>query len=340
MRAARVRGRLGAYAFATFSALAVPGAGRAEAPSAAPPADARARLARMHAAAEERNYAGTLVFSAGGHLSSARVAHFRVGARVYERFESLDGRDERVFRVDEAVHTFWPGARVAVIEKLRPASPLPSATHAVEPRALDQYTLKDEGRGRIAGREAQVFLLEPRDTMRYAQRLWADAETGLMLRADVIGPDRQVLESSAFSAVELGIRPQADSVMGAVKRLEGYRVLRPVQQAAGLGDEGWALVPPAPGFTLSDTQKRALAAPDAPADAAASMVLQAVYSDGLTQVSLFIEPQDAKRPEGTLAPMGATATLRRRVGEHLVTVMGDVPPATLEAFARALQRTR
>ena len=32
-----------------------------------------------------------------------------------------------------------------------------------------------------------AFLLEPRDALRYAQRLWADVATGLMLRADVIG---------------------------------------------------------------------------------------------------------------------------------------------------------
>jgi sigma-E factor negative regulatory protein RseB len=58
-------------------------------------------------------------------------------------------------------------------------------------------------------------------------------------------------------------------------------------------------------------------------------------------VSLFIEPYDAKRAVVPLAgQLGATATLRQRRGEHWITVMGDVPSATLKAFAEALERRR
>ena len=38
--------------------------------------------------------------------------------------------------------------------------------------------------------------------------------------------------------------------------------------------------------------------------------------------------------------VGATGTLRQRRGLHWITVMGDVPPPTLKAFAEALQRKR
>ena len=37
---------------------------------------------------------------------------------------------------------------------------------------------------------------------------------------------------------------------------------------------------------------------------------------------------------------GATATVMQRHGEHWITVVGDVPPATLELFAAAVQRRR
>ena len=67
--------------------------------------------------------------------------------------------------------------------------------------------------------------------------------------------------------------------------------------------------------------------------------LQAVFTDGLTHVSLFVEPVDSRRDHAELAgQLGATATLRQRRGLHWITVMGDVPPATLRAFADALRR--
>ncbi|NLZ40025.1 MAG: transcriptional regulator, partial [Comamonadaceae bacterium] len=70
-------------------------------------------------------------------------------------------------------------------------------------------------------------------------------------------------------------------------------------------------------------------------------VLQAVFSDGLTHVSLFVEPYRAERHRGAVqARLGATSTVTRRLDEHWVTVVGDVPVATLERFAAALERRR
>jgi sigma-E factor negative regulatory protein RseB len=68
-------------------------------------------------------------------------------------------------------------------------------------------------------------------------------------------------------------------------------------------------------------------------------VLQAVFSDGLTHVSLFIEPFDAARHQHDLqAQFGATHSIAGRRGDHWVTAMGDVPPATLKLFFDALER--
>jgi sigma-E factor negative regulatory protein RseB len=70
-----------------------------------------------------------------------------------------------------------------------------------------------------------------------------------------------------------------------------------------------------------------------------AQVVQAVFSDGLTHVSIFIEPLDRRPPtQDGNEQIGATATLRQRRGDHWITVMGDVPPPTLKAFADALER--
>jgi sigma-E factor negative regulatory protein RseB len=70
-------------------------------------------------------------------------------------------------------------------------------------------------------------------------------------------------------------------------------------------------------------------------------MLHAVFSDGLTHVSVFVERFNTERHRAkTQARMGATNTLSRRDGEHWFTVVGDVPVAALEQFALALERRR
>ena len=82
-------------------------------------------------------------------------------------------------------------------------------------------------------------------------------------------------------------------------------------------------------------------APGDDAPDAAAKVLQAIYSDGLATVSVFVEPYDAQRHgRSQQTSIGATQTLTRREGDWWVTLVGDVPAATLRDFASALTRTR
>ena len=69
-------------------------------------------------------------------------------------------------------------------------------------------------------------------------------------------------------------------------------------------------------------------------------VLQTIFSDGLTHVSVFIEPFDPQRHTRPMqAAVGPTWTLMQRQGPWWVTIVGDVPPATLRVFAKGLERS-
>jgi sigma-E factor negative regulatory protein RseB len=94
-----------------------------------------------------------------------------------------------------------------------------------------------------------------------------------------------------------------------------------------------------PGFGLVSCTKRPL---DAATDAGAPVqVLQSVFSDGLTHVSVFIEPYDAsrhKQPLGT--SLGATHSVMNRHGDWWFTVVGEVPMATVQQFEAMFERRR
>lgn len=294
-------------------------------------------LARIQQAAVDTSYQGTLSFSAGGVVSSSRVEHYCDGRQRYERLEVLDGRARLQYRHNDRVVTVWPASKLALVEPRGALAEFPALPVATGTRAADHYDLRSVGQDRVAGHDVEVLMARPRDKHRYAQRLWAERETGLLLRSDVLGPAGEVLESSAFTDVKLGGRPQPDTVLKPMKKLDGLRVVQPQTQRVLLEAEGWTLARTVPGFQLVSCNRRAL---DAAADNASSVV-QSVFSDGMAHVSVFIEPYDARRhqqPMGT--SLGATHTLMNRRGDWWVTVVGEVPMATMHLFEAMLERKR
>lgn len=293
---------------------------------------------RIHDAASHRNFQGTFVVSTGGAVSSARIAHFCVGASQFERIESLDGQMRRVFRHDDVVHTLWPKSRVALVEQRKLVSTFPALLQSGDDRIAAFYEVSAQGTQRMAGRDADVLLLRPKDDRRYGYRLWADRETGLLLRVEVLGERGEVLESSAFSDLTIGVKAQPDTILLPMKKLEGYRVVHPTMTPTQLGAEGWKLRQGVPGFEQVGCVRRPLGGTADGDGQNPTQVLQAIYSDGLTHVSVFIEPYSPARHSNAMhAVFGATQTLMRRLGSWWVTVVGDVPAATLKQFASALE---
>lgn len=305
---------------------------------------ARAWAQRVHGAATQRNYSGTQVFSSGAAVSSARVLHYSEGAQQYESLEMLDGQARRVLRHNDTVYTLWPKKQVAVVEQRPPVPPFPALPQGGGD-LFESYELMPLGSDRQAGHDVDVFVLKPRDTLRFAQRLWADSASGLLLRADVLGPRGELLESASFSDVAIDVRPQPDVVLSAVRALDGgWRVKRVSAQPTQLETEGWTLRQPVSGFRPVGCVKRPLrrvAVEGEGQGADPGDVLHAVYSDGLTHVSLFVEPFDAERHTRSMQMMvGATHTLMTRRGDWWVTAVGDVPMETLKRFVAALERRK
>jgi sigma-E factor negative regulatory protein RseB len=302
------------------------------------PAQALQWLQRMHVAATQHNYQGTLVVSSGASMASSRVAHFGEGRQSYERVEVLDGHPKRVLRHNDKVLTLWPASRVASFEQRDAIAPFPALPAADEAGLLERYEMVAQGTGRVAGHEAVVLLMRPRDGWRFAQRLWAEPGSGLLLRSDVLGADGRVLESSAFSDLKLGAGSKPESVQAALKQLDGWRVLKPQIQQTALEAEGWQLKSPVAGFRQAGCVKRQLD----PADEARvpGGVIQTTFTDGMTHVSLFIEPFQGERHRAGSMVAGATHTWMQPLGAFWLTVVGEVPMATLKQFAAALERQR
>jgi sigma-E factor negative regulatory protein RseB len=351
-RVSRARGtleRISRFSGALVCAAAL-SAGSVRAQSQKPPAppqstasgesagDLRGWLARIHDAAARSNYVGTFVNSTGTSVLSSRVGHYVEGRNTLERVDALDGEPRSMLRVNDEVRTLWPRYRVAVVEPVDPRASFPALVSGSEKHIPDFYELHVQPSERIAGHDADRLLLKARDDSRFDHVIWADHATGLLLRVDVQVAGR-TLESSGFSDVNIGVKPDASAVYAELHRADGYHIVRPEVEHTKLEADGWTMqasLLPA-GFQSLGCVRRAL---DVPGESAGhAKVLQSIWSDGITHVSLFIEPFNPQRhrSEG-LTVIGATHTLTRRVNDMWLTAVGDVPPAALDQFVRALGR--
>ena len=320
-----------------------------------PPTDMAAVIRRIQEAALKRSFVGTYVVSHGGHMTSSRITHFCDGRDQIERIEALDGQTRQVYRHNDTIHVFWPRTRTALIEQRELVGRFPAPLQPGDVARLDQYELQVGEEERVAGHDAQIMLFKPRDTLRYARRLWLERRTGLLLRSDLLNERGEVLESSSFSELQLNARVSSQALLQDMNRLDGYKVSRPVYVSSSLEGEGWTMRQPVPGFDTQQVVRRPMAPwsprptvsnthaspPTGQAPADSTTMIQAVYSDGLAHVSLFIEPYTPTlHKREAPATVGSTSALSRRQADWWITAVGAVPIATLQQFIGGLDRRK
>lgn len=311
--------------------------------SPAPAQESRVRtdvqwIQTVRQAAQRVNYQGTVVYQTGGEMRSSRITHMFDGTNSYERIQTLDGKPREYIRrrspASDQVQCLIPETRRIVIEQRNVEESFPGLSSASPEEILERYTLKLGDVERVAGIECQMLMLEPKDNARYGYRLWVDRASGLLLRAQTLNERREVIEQIAFTDVRIGERIDRAKLRPAWST-EGWSVERSDYRKADLSQQGWVVPAPA-GFRKTREVARRIGGSDA---------MQAVFSDGLATVSVFIEPNsmlsasaNSQMPSGeALQIHGPTSAFSLRVGDSLVTVVGEVPPSTVRSVAGSVE---
>ena len=290
-------------------------------------------LLRMHEASRRRSYVGTFVVSSyAGALSSARIWHACEGDVQMERVESLSGVPRAIFRRNDDVMTFLPESKVARSEKRESLGLFPSLLTGSDNSIPDYYGARGVGADRVAGHDADVVHVAPKDNLRYGYRIWSERKSGLVVKLQTLDTDGKVLEQAAFSELQLDAPVRMDRLAQMMASTDGYRVEKADVVKTTAAAEGWSLKATVAGFKSMSCYKRP----------ASENTMQWIFSDGLASVSLFVEPYDRQRhtQEGLFAAVGATQTLTHRIQDWWVTAVGEAPPHTLKAFALSLERRR
>jgi sigma-E factor negative regulatory protein RseB len=295
-------------------------------------------LIRTHEASKRLAYSGTFVVSSGGAMSSAKIWHVGEGNQQMERVETLSGAPRSTFRHNDQVVTFMPEQKLVRSETRESLGMFPELLQSADNRVADFYKVRQDGAERVAGLEADVVVLAPKDSMRFGYRVWVEQKRGLVVKLQTLDVSGKVLEQAAFTELQLDAPVKMDKLVQMMGKVDGYRVEKPALIKTTASAEGWSMKASVAGFKSMNCYKR-------PASVASGATrgeaLQWIFSDGLASVSVFLEPFDRLRhdKESSLS-MGATQTLSRQMGEFWLTVMGEVPMTTLRMFASNLERKK
>ena len=312
-------------------------AGAAHGADSGAPGEAFAWLKKMASASRQQNYSGTIVYQFGVHVETSRVVHFVNNAGgEFEKLETLDGPPREVVRSNDQVICYLPDAKTVLIEeRSRSARNFP----ALVPEALhglnESYQIRKEGVDRVAGFDCQWIALAPRDNLRYGRRFCAELSSALPLRAHTVNEKGESVESFAFTQLVLGgtfSRDRVKSKYADKSRAQNWRIDRSAlsMTPSTPADTGWMLTSQLPGFKKIMEAKRSLGG-------RSGSVSQIVLSDGLAAVSIFIEAMPRVQATPSLSHQGAVNIYKRPYGNHVVTVLGEAPAATIMQIANSLE---
>ena len=299
---------------------------------AAAPADPLAWLARAAQSARQATYEGVYVHTNGERTSTVRVSHVNHAGEEHERIEPLDGASMEIVRRNDEMYCRFPDAKTVRLDPRITTRFFPAILAAPAETIAASYDVKLGKSERVLGYECQWIRLEPRDDMRYSQRLCSELATGLILRAKVLSAQRQVIEQYTFTDLRIGpqaARADLKSIFRARSRqwmVDG----QPRDETANV-DTGWTVAQPPAGFQKIAELKRTLPGRGQP-------VSQIVLTDGVASMSVFVEAASPPRLAEASSEDGTTAFYARPMGEQVVTVLGEVPLATAQLVARNVAR--
>lgn len=275
-------------------------------------------------AGRQTDYSGVFVYQYDNRVETSRITHVVEPDGEYEKLESLDGPRREIIRHHGQVWCYINHKMVQMDSQYQNVKSrfmdLPLEQLSV---LSENYQGKRIGVERVAGYSAQSILFKPKDGQRYAHKIWVHTDSGLLLKAVVLGDKNRVVEQYAFTQLQIGGNINRSWAV-AGDEVSGTVFPPPSEKTKGIPvTSGWVVDALPTGFKKTFEILRPMRGKHAP-------VNQIVFSDGLSAISVFIEPNDHDEDdvEG-LSSRGAVNLYHKVIGNHLITVVGEVPPHTL-----------
>ncbi|NOU25915.1 MAG: transcriptional regulator [Methylotenera sp.] len=288
-------------------------------------------LQKAALAARALSYQGIFVCQSGQKTKSVQIKHYFDGQNEFGHNVVLDGTPREVLSQGGDLVIYNQRNEKVVIEKRRGQNMFP----AILPTNLDlvktSYSVRSGDTERVAGREAQILFLEPKDNLRYSYRFWIDKEYGLILKSVMFNGNNQMMDSIAFNQLNLFNTVDLDWFKPRIDHKKNYVMEDEVPTKADTNiSPHWTLKELPAGYRKVDQMIREVHGKPFP-------VTHVIFSDGLASVSLFVEPLlNGIKPRVGHSTVGNTSFYSNVAGYLQITVLGEVPEVTVAKIANAV----
>jgi sigma-E factor negative regulatory protein RseB len=299
--------------------------------SAARADDAMQWLTRAAQAARELNYIGTVVYQIGPRVETSRITHLNDDGQEFEKLVNLDGPARELIRTQGEVRCYYPDAKLVRVEPRTFRNVFPALSPQQQQSLSRFYDFRVIGDDRVSGRPAEVVVFQPRDDLRYGHRFWSDAETGLLLKARLLKEKDEGIEQFAFTDISINVPIDRSMVAPSWSEApKDWQVLEGASDDVVRQPTGWIVTHVPAGFEKIMEGFRKL-------HGRSERVAHLVFSDGLVSVSVFIEPQGAPSAHLGFVHQGGLNVYSVRHDDHVITVMGETPSATVRQIANSVE---
>ena len=281
-------------------------------------------LRRMSVSLRRVDFQGSFIYQHDGRTDALRIFHD--GAEhERERLVSLTGGRGEIIRDGHTITCVQANAVPTLFANRAEMRLLPLVPNV---RALGaQYSVRLAGEDRVAGYDARIVDILPRDPYRYGYRLWLQHGNQLLLRSVVLDETRRPIEQFMFVALDVGVKPRETDLVPAGNV---GNAASPVDEVPITTKSFWNVANAPAGFRLVRAQRPL---------GGTTRAEHLIYSDGIASVSVYVEPQVESAPvvaESSIVH-GVLSVHSLDAGGVHVTALGDVPPATVQAMARSVR---
>lgn len=293
-------------------------------------------LERMGTAMSQMNYQGTFVYVQDDEVVTMRITHIADEAGVRERLVAMSGAPREVLRDSNGVRWVLGDDHSVLRDEAFKQSFFPQLPLDPQDQAAHSYRLKLGGTGRIAGQPVRRLDVIPNDKYRYGYSLWLEEHSALLLQWQLLDPAGDSLAKLMFTEIRMGSEVDPSELLPSspLTKFKTVDSRLPAGRSEQQLTPRWRPSRLPPGFALADHRYYSM---PGQASLPGSTFEHLVYSDGLAAVSVYVESgTEAGSGVAGISRLGTTHAFSRNADGMLITVVGDVPAATVRLIGDAV----
>jgi len=201
-------------------------------------------------------------------------------------------------------------------------------------RAQGSYQFRLAGSDRVAGHSGRRLDIVPKDAFRYGYSLWLETQSALLLQWKLSTSEGKDLARLMFTDFRIGSEVDRSELHSGMtgQRLHQLDSGIPAETGSARGQPGWKAKRLPPGFRLASHRQQKTTD--------GGFFEHSVYSDGIATVSVYVESaDDGASIQRGLSRLGTTHAFTRDAEGYFITVIGDVPAATVKMIAEAVNHS-